>query len=260
MEYEYLTVGRSGAVLEVTVNRPAKRNALSQGVLAEIGACFTAHADDDSLVCATVRGAGEKCFAAGGDLHEFDRLRSPADAERIGVDSSTALDAMRQFPVPVYGLLNGDAIGGGAEFALACDVRIAAAHTRMAFVQATLNIAPAWGGGSDLVREVGGACALHLLSRADFLSAGQAQALGLVQAVCPDGQSFDDFAADYMAPIAARRPQVMRAIKALVLAHRRNATPPELRQTELAALAETWCHADHWEAHDRVLARISGSA
>lgn len=257
MTYEYLAVETRDGVLEVTVDRPEKRNALSQAVLGELRACFTAHATDDTLIAALLRGAGERCFAAGGDLREFDALRSRDDARTIAIESSAALDAIRHFPVPVVAALNGDALGGGAELAVACDLRIAAAHARIAFVQGTLNISPAWGGGTDLCRLVGAATALRLLCRADLVAVEEARALGLVQACAGADEDFDSFVAAFMEPIRARRPQVMRAFKALARAQREGAGSATIRTLEVEQLVATWCHADHWAAHDRVLARIS---
>lgn len=257
MPFEYLLEDVSDGVLSVTIDRADKRNALSQAVLGEIGRCFTAHAGNPELVVGVIRGAGERCFAAGGDLREFDALRSRADAERIAVHSSAALDAIRHFPVPVIAALNGDAIGGGAELAVACDLRIAAAHARIAFVQGTLNISPAWGGGSDLCRLVGSATALRLLARADFLAVDEAERLGLLQARAAAGEGFEDFVTAFLAPIRERRPQVMRAFKALARANREGQPSATIRALEVSQLVETWCHADHWSAHDQVLARIS---
>lgn len=257
MEYQYLELGFEEGLFRVTINRPEKRNALSQAVLGELGQAFSAAAGRDDLRAAVLRGAGTRCFAAGGDLQEFDRMRGADDAARIGRDSSAALDAIREFPVPVVALLNGDALGGGAELAVACDIRVAAAHARIAFVQGTLNISPAWGGGYDLCTLVGPAQALRLLCRADFLDAAAAEQLGLLQARCPEGVEFEAFAADFLAPFRQRKPQVMRAFKALARATRERQPAAAVRELELGHLLTTWSHADHWEAHDRVLARIS---
>lgn len=256
----YLDVSVKDGLLGVVINRPEKRNALSQAVLDEIGAVFTAHAKDDSLIAATLTGAGERCFAAGGDLKEFDGLREPAAVERMTLRSSANLDAIRNFPVPVIALLNGDALGGGAELAVACDMRVLASHAKIAFVQGTLCISPAWGGGADLVRLVGPSQALRLLTRADLLDAQAALAVGLADAAAAPGQSFADFTADFLAPIAQRKPQVMRAFKALTLTARNQQDAASLRKLETNSLLATWLHRDHWEAAEAVLARIAGAA
>ena len=257
MTYQFLDVAEDNGLLKVLINRPAKRNALSQAVLGELRQCFESNAARQDIIAAVIRGAGDRCFAAGGDLQEFDGMRSREQAERIGVDSCAALDAIRHFPVPVVALLNGDALGGGGELAVACDIRVAANHARIAFVQGTLNIAPAWGGGMDLMRLVGPAQALRLLCRADLVAVEEALSLGLIQAYCPAGQEFEAWCEDFLAPFRARKPQVTRAFKALARAQREGLQGEPLRKLENSLLVETWCHADHWEAHDKVLARIS---
>ncbi|MGE3774147.1 MAG: enoyl-CoA hydratase/isomerase family protein [Gammaproteobacteria bacterium] len=260
MNLNHLQVTVADGLLRVLIDRPDKRNALSQAVLDEIGAVFTEHARDEALVAATITGAGERCFAAGGDLREFDGLREAAAVERMTLRSSANLDAIRNFPVPVIALLNGDALGGGAELAVACDMRILAHHARIAFVQGTLCISPAWGGGADLVRLVGPAQALRLLTRADLLDAPAALAIGLADAAAAPDLSFAEFTAHFLEPIVRRKPQVMRAFKALTRAVRNGADAASLRKLETESLLATWLHQDHWDAAEAVLARISGGA
>jgi len=260
MKPEFLQVTVDAGLLRVLINRPEKRNALSKAVLDEIGAVFKVHASDETLVAATIMGAGERCFAAGGDLKEFDGLRSREAVADMTTGASAALDAIRDFPVPVIALLNGDALGGGAELAVACDMRVFASHGRMAFVQGTLCISPAWGGGADLVRLVGGSRALRLLSTAEMLDGPAALALGLADAVADQDLSFADYTAKFLKPIAARKPQVMRAFKALVAAARNNPDRATLRALETESLIATWLHPDHWDAAEQVLARIAGAA
>ena len=260
MQLQYLQFTVTDGLLRVLINRPEKRNALSQAVIGEIGEVFKEQAREESIVAATITGAGERCFAAGGDLKEFDELREATAVERMTKRSSAALDAIRDFPVPVIALLNGDALGGGAELAVACDMRVFASHARIAFVQGTLCISTAWGGGADLVRLVGPSCALRLLTRADLLDATAATTLGLADAAAPAGVDFTAFTADFLAPIAQRKRQVMRAFKALTNAARRNPDRTSMRALETESLVATWLHQDHWSAADAVLARIAGAA
>lgn len=259
MNLQYLRVAVTDGALRVVIDRPAQRNALSQAVLDEIGAVFTEYAQDERLVAATITGAGERCFAAGGDLKEFDGLRERDAVARMTLRSRSNLDTIRNFPVPVIALLNGDALGGGAELAVACDVRILAHHAKIAFVQGTMCIATAWGGGPDLVRLVGPSQALRLLMRADLLDAPAALALGLADAAAAPSEPFAEFAARFLEPVLQRKPQVMRTFKALIRAMRENADAASLRRLETESLVTTWLHQDHWDAHDAVLARISGS-
>jgi len=252
----YLDVRYEQDILHVVINRPEKRNALSQAVLSELRAVFDAHADLPGLLAATLTGAGERCFAAGGDLQEFDSLRDRPGTEAMALHSRAALDAIRHLPVPVIALLNGDAIGGGAELAVACDMRVFAPHARMAFVQGAMGISPAWGGGADLLRLAGPARALRLLARAEFIDASLALELGLADAVCPSGEPFATFHQAFLAPMTTRKPQVMRAFKRIANTTRAGASDEDARAAEMACLLETWLHPDHWAAHDATLARI----
>jgi enoyl-CoA hydratase len=235
-------------VFSVTLERPEKRNALSRALIAEIAAAFAAGSAREGLVVALLTGAGVKAFAAGGDIDELTAVRTEAEAVAFAADTRTSFDTIRRFPVPVIAALNGDALGGGAELALACDLRIAAAHARIGFLQARLNIATAWGGGTDLFQLVSPSRALGLLCTARLLDAQQAMALGVVDAVAPVGQDYAAFVAEYVARFAAQKPQVMRAFKSLAIRHRDATGFADKAANEGAQFARTWAHEDHWQA------------
>jgi enoyl-CoA hydratase/carnithine racemase len=154
----------------------------------------------------------------------------------------------------VVAVLNGDALGGGAELAMACDLRVAMAHARIGFLQAKLNIATAWGGGTDLFKIVGPSRALRLLATAEILSAEEAQRQGLVDAVAPEGPAATDFVQSYVAQMT-QPPQVMRAVKSLAIMHRFGGSAEERAAREGARFAAAWVHDDHWAA----VARVAGS-
>jgi enoyl-CoA hydratase len=237
-----------GGVLTVTLQRPEKRNALSRDLIGQIAATFERWSGRDDIVLAVLTGAGDKAFASGGDLKELKALRTEPDAVAFAAETRAALDTIRRFPVPVVAILNGDALGGGAELALACDLRIAAAHARIGFLQGRLNIATAWGGGTDLFQLVPPSRALKLLCTAEILSAQDALAIGLLDAVAPPDGDHAGFLASYLKPYAAQKPQVMRAFKALAIQHRFGAGPQEKAASEGARFAEAWVHPDHWAA------------
>ncbi len=247
-----------GGVLTVTLRRPEKRNALSRKLIAELAQTFTPWREREDIVVAVLTGEGDKAFASGGDLKELSAVRAEADVLAFAEETRAALDTIRRFPVPVVAALNGDALGGGAELALACDLRIAAPHARIGFLQGTLNISTAWGGGTDLFRLVGPSRALLLLVTAEALDANRALGLGLIDAVADTAQPFADALAGFVAPLAARRPQVARAFKSLAVAHRYGAPAAEMAAVETRAFAETWVHADHWAAVETVFNRRGG--
>ena len=247
MADQSLLVDRQGRVLRLTINRPEKRNALSLALLDEIGATLAHHAGDAGIGCAVITGAGDKCFAAGGDLQEFDAIRSADDTRAMSRRGRAALDQVRAFPVPVVAALNGHALGGGAELAVACDLRVGAPHAEIGFLQAQLNVTTAWGGGIDLALTVGDRRALRILSTSARLEAARALDLGLVDWICAPGQVLDACLATFLEPYLARSRDVLAGFKAPIAAHRRRI------HAELAAIEEenfirTWTHADHWAA------------
>ncbi|NKJ48515.1 enoyl-CoA hydratase [Burkholderia sp. SG-MS1] len=248
-----LSVVRAG-VLHVTINRPDKRNALNRATLDALRSAFDDAAQDAALHLVVLSGAGERSFAAGGDLREFDSLRSEADAIALFDHAAATLDAIRATPVPVIAALNGTALGGGAELAMACDYRVAASHACMGFVQATLAITTGFSGAADLFPLLGSARAMRLLAAADVLSAQDACALGLIDAVCNKGESLDERVAQFALPFIERAPHVVRAIKRLGTSHRklaREATGAE----ERAAFVATWTAPEHWKAARKFLDR-----
>jgi enoyl-CoA hydratase len=243
-----LATAFDAGVLRVTLQRPQKRNALSRPLIAELAAAFLQWSERDDVVVAKLTGAGDKAFASGGDLKELEALRIEAEAVAFAAETRAALDTIRRFPVPVVAVVNGDALGGGAELALACDLRVAAAHARIGFLQGRLNIATAWGGGTDLFRLVPSSRALHLLCTAEILPASRALDWGLVDAVAPADGTGPAFLEAYIARLARQKPQVMRAFKALAIMHRFGATLDERAASEGSRFATTWVHEDHWAA------------
>ncbi|MDQ4060883.1 MAG: enoyl-CoA hydratase/isomerase family protein [Pseudomonadota bacterium] len=241
-------------VLRVTINRPQKRNALSRSVLQALREAFDRHAEDDTLRLAVLTSAGEKSFAAGGDLREVASIRTIEGAARFAEESCAALDSIRRFPLPVVAAVNGDALGGGSELAVACDMRILAAHARIGFIQGRLNVSTAWGGGPDLMRLVGYGRALSLLTRSAMVGGDEALALGVADAVAPAGEPFAAFVDRFIEPMRQQSPMVMRGFKAQALLERLGAPLEERRRSERHFFSRSWVHDDHWAVADKLLA------
>ncbi len=241
-------------VLRVTINRPEKRNPLSGSVLAAIGEAFRVHRDRPELRLGVVTAAGNKSFAAGGDLREVESIREIEAARQFSNDSYAALDEIRRFPLPVIAALNGDALGGGAELAVACDIRLMAAHARIGFIQGRINISTSWGGGVDLMRLVGHARALSLLSRSAVIGGAEAVSIGLADAVGDTDQEFTAFVDGFAAPLRRQAPRVLRGFKAVALAQRLGLPHQQCRAVELEHFVTSWVHDDHWVAAAKVLA------
>jgi enoyl-CoA hydratase len=234
-------------ILLVRIHRPEKRNPLSLGVLDEIRCIFTKFAAEQTLRLAIITGAGEKAFASGGDLNELAQFKTAEDAEAFSWHGKSALDAIRFFPVPVIAKLNGVALGGGAELALACDMRIAAASAKIGFIHGRLNIAPSWGGGIDLIRLIGPAKAIAMMTRAEVFDAPSAMTLGIIDACAGSDDSFDAMFDTFIAPMRERPPQVMRAIKSLAIVDSKPGRYDADRE-ETSQFSSVWSHEDHWSA------------
>jgi enoyl-CoA hydratase len=247
-----LLVGVTDDVLAVTINRPERRNALAMSVLDEICAAFERFADNETIKYATLSGAGDKAFAAGGDLAELQSVRTIESARSMAEQGKRALEAVRNFPAPVIAVLNGAALGGGAELALACDMRVAASHAKIGFVQTRLAIAPAWGGAVELFDLVGHAAAMRMLTRAEILDAKEAHACGIFDRVAAEGESLQDALDAFASPLASQAPHVLRAIKNQAIAARSMSRAARL-ELETRLLAELWVHPAHWAAADNAL-------
>ena len=252
--YEHLSVECGGKVLRITIERPERLNALSRDTLRQLDEAFTCHRADESIAVAILTGAGEKCFAAGGDLKDLDAVRTAELTREMAAAGRRALDAIRRFPAPVVAALNGAALGGGAELAMACDFRVAAGTARIGFIQGKLNITTAWGGGADLMERIGSAPALRLLGSCRVLDAGEALKLGVIDACCQGDESLDACLDSFIAPLLARSAAVLRGYKALRnLA--RNSVTERLGELETDIFIQHWLHDDHWQAADAILNR-----
>lgn len=246
--FENLIVEMRGEVLWVQIDRPHARNALSRAALAELEDVFTRYAQAPSMKLAVLTGAGNEAFAAGGDLKEFSKIRTEQGAGELFRSASAALDRVRFFAVPVVAAINGWALGGGAELALACDYRIAAAHARLGFVQARLNVTTGFGGGTDLMDVLGPARALRHALAAQTLDAQEALRLGLVDALASPNERLEVAVAAFIEPMLRHPPQVIRGFKALASAARRGLSLEERRAIEQDWFSRTWAHEDHWAA------------
>jgi len=245
--------GKSG-VWWVTINREHKRNALSRGVLKDLAAAATTISGRVDARCIILTGAGERFFAAGGDLVDLANVRDREAATQMANDARNALDSVRNCSLPVLAYLNGDAIGGGAELALACDMRMQGAKARIGFVQAKLAITSAWGGGPDLCQLIGPSRAMRMMSRCELADAQQAMAWGLADAVIGEGSTEQDIQT-FLDPLLSCPPQVLRGIKAQTRACRQGLAYDERRSIEQRHFVTTWLHEDHWSFSDNLLSK-----
>lgn len=204
-------------VLVITFNRPHALNAINLETMQAFR--NTAHqlADDDSLRVVILTGAGNRAFCSGGDLAELSQHPSEDDAREFITIMADALLAIEKLPVPVIAAINGFALGGGSEIALACDMRIVDAKVKMGLVQIGMALTPGWGAGQRLLRIIGYSKAMELLLKGEILRADDLTSLGLANDVVPEGEALR-FALDFANEIAERPPYVVRGIKTLLQA------------------------------------------
>jgi enoyl-CoA hydratase/carnithine racemase len=241
-------------IVRITINRPHKHNALARTVLATLAETIRDADRDAATRVIIIRGCGDQYFAAGGDLVDLASVRGESATNAMVVEARGALDAIRDSAVPVIAYINGDALGGGAELAVACDHRMLEAHARIGFVQGRIGITSAWGGGTDLCNLVGSARAMRMMARCEMVGAEDALAWGLVDVVVSGGVDSEAFRS-FVAPFLECSPLVLRGIKAQAMAWRAGLSFAERRAIEQKHLVSTWLSDEHWAAVDRFLER-----
>jgi enoyl-CoA hydratase len=224
----------------ITIDRPHARNAISLETMDQFDKALDGAEGAGALV---ITGAGDRAFVSGGDLKELSALRTEEEAGAMAWRMRSICDRIAGFPTPTIAALNGHALGGGAEVAVAADIRLAADDIKIGFNQMALEIMPAWGGAERLVELVGFSKALLLAGTGMILTAEDAQRSGLVDHVLPRA-SFDE-GWRTIAKSLAKRPAA--EIKRVM----RGVTTTEA----VAAFARLWVSDEHWAAADKVMKR-----
>jgi enoyl-CoA hydratase len=217
MSFEHLSIERSGPLAVVTIQRPDKLNALNARLLTEIGAAFDelgAATGDDAVRAAILTGAG-KAFVAGADIAAMAAL-TPTEAKRFSALGHASFARIEEQAFPVIAAVNGFALGGGLELALACDFILAADTAKFGQPEVTLAVIPGFGGTARLARRVGVGKARELLYTGDLIGAEQALAIGLANSVFPAAELLMR-ARDVALKIASRGPLAVAACKRVVL-------------------------------------------
>lgn len=236
----------------LTFNRPHVRNALTLAAMHEFAeAVETLYHSQDQICAVIVTGAGTAAFCAGGDLNDLHDQPTEQHARRFITVMGDALLALERFPTPVIAAINGYALGGGSEIAMACDIRLVDETAQMGFVQMNLALIPGWGGGQRLLRAVGYARALDILLQAKPMHAPELVALGLAAHITPAGQALEA-ALSYARRIATLAPQAVRAAKQLLQSGLVQPYDAAL-QTERALFPPLWADEPHLSAVEKFL-------
>jgi enoyl-CoA hydratase len=190
MDFTNILCAADQGVATVTINRPDKLNALNSEILGELDTCFTALASDPAVRVVVITGAGEKAFVAGADIAAMADMTA-LEAKAFAVRGQTLLDRIENLGKPVIAAVNGFALGGGCELAMACTFRYAADNAKLGLPETGLGLIPGFGGTQRLPRLVGRGRALEMILLGNMITAVDAMAIGLVNKVYPQGELID---------------------------------------------------------------------
>lgn len=182
MVFETLLDEKRDGIGYVTVNRPDKLNALNRKVMEELNACFEDLLRNDEVRAVILTGAGEKAFVAGADINEL-AVQSPVEGKETSLRGQRVLDLIENLGKPVIAAVNGYALGGGCELAMACTLRVASENARFGQPEVKLGIIPGYAGTQRLPRLLGKGRALEMILTGEPITAQEAYGIGLVNQV-----------------------------------------------------------------------------
>lgn len=184
MTYQNILSSIDSGINTITINRPDKLNALNKETFAELGPAIQAAFDDEAIYGLIITGAGEKAFVAGADISEFTGL-SVEEGRQLSSTGHGVFNLIENGPKPIIAAVNGFALGGGCELAMACHLRVASENALFGQPEVNLGLIPGYGGTQRLVQLIGKGKAIELLMTADMVKAEEALKLGLVNYVVP---------------------------------------------------------------------------
>jgi enoyl-CoA hydratase len=214
MEYTNIKTEQNGAVLTATISRPEVLNALNADTIADIAKLVETVDADDSIRVVVLTGDGEKSFVAGADIKSISQCDKEA-GEQLAIAGQTAFTALEESGAIFIAAINGFALGGGCELAMACDIRIASDNAMFGQPEVKLGLIPGYGGTQRLPMLVGQGKAMQLILTGDMIDAAEAYRIGLVQEVYPASELMEK-AAKMAGKIARQGPFAVTVCKALI--------------------------------------------
>ena len=207
--YENVKTENKEGILTITIDRPKVLNALNAQTVDELRRAFRDAREDESVKCVILTGAGDKAFVAGADIKELSTM-TPITGKETSEKGQRVFRAIERFPKPVIAAINGFALGGGCELALACHIRIASDKAQLGLPEVTLGIIPGYGGTQRMARLLGKGKALELILTGDRIKADEAERIGLVNKVV-SADELMTVAEELARTIARRGPLAVRA-------------------------------------------------
>src|SRR5688572_12443105 len=194
---KYIQLESQGEIAILRINRPEALNAMNIDVISELSQTIDKVGADESIKVIIITGAGEKSFCAGADISYMVDI-DPITAEKYASSAQAVINKIERLEKPVIGAVNGFALGGGCELAMACDIRLASSNAKIGQPEVTIGIPPGWGGTQRLMRLVGPAKAKEMIFTGKMITADEALQIGLVNKVIGVG------ADDSLPPEAAK--------------------------------------------------------
>jgi enoyl-CoA hydratase len=191
MNYENIMAENENGIGVITINRPAKLNALNRATILELHEAFKAFDEDKSVKAIIVTGSGEKAFVAGADIAEFADFNVEEGEKLAALGQELLFDLVQNLDTPVIAAVNGFALGGGLELAMAAHFRIASDNAKMGLPEVSLGVIPGYGGTQRLPQLVGKGRAMEMIMTAGMVNAEDAKAYGLVNHVVPQAELID---------------------------------------------------------------------
>jgi len=188
MNFQAILLNYENNIAYITINQPTKLNALNKLIFTELDQAIDLIAENETTKGIIITGAGEKAFVAGADITEFKNYSVSEAVEDLSQKGQQVFRKLELFPKPVIAAVNGFALGGGLELAMACHLRVASDNARFGQPEVNLGLIPGYGGTQRLVQLIGKGKALELLMTADMIKAPEALQLGLVNHVVPQNE------------------------------------------------------------------------
>jgi enoyl-CoA hydratase len=214
LEFKYILYEKSEGIATITLNRPEALNAFNADVINEILQALEDVKADENVRVVVLTGAGEKAFSAGADIKAM-RGMNALKARELSQMGEKLCTALENFEKPVIAAINGYALGGGLEVAMACDIRIASENARMGQTEINIGLIPGWGGTQRLTRLIGTTKAKELIFTGKMIDAKTAEQLGLVNMAVPQDK-FRETVRQFALELVQKAPAALKVAKALI--------------------------------------------
>lgn len=214
MEFEYITYEKREGIATITLNRPEALNAFDEDVVNEVLQAVEDVQADNSVRVVVLTGAGEKAFSAGADIKTMKGFNA-LKARQLSLMGEKLCNALEDMDKPVIAAINGYALGGGLEVAMACDLRLASEKARMGQTEINIGLIPGWGGTQRLTRLIGKTKAKELIFTGKMITPQKAEKLGIVNQIIPQEQ-FREKVREVAEELASKAPVALKVAKSVI--------------------------------------------